>query len=84
MHDGFIRKEHQIYYVTPKPFVYDQEHYDAITNTRIKEMELMKHLTRTRPVTANMWWNALTIIVRINADTVPIALGVIYFQSSEG
>jgi ATP-dependent DNA helicase RecQ len=47
MHDGFIRKEKQIYYATPKPFVYDKEHYDSVTATRIQEMEQMKKLATT-------------------------------------
>ena len=47
MHDGFIRKEKQMYYATPKPFVYDKEHYDAVTATRVREMEQMKRLATT-------------------------------------
>ena len=47
MHDGFIRKEKHIYYATPKPFVYDCEHYNAVTATRVKEMEQMKTLATT-------------------------------------
>ena len=40
-------KERQLYYATPKPFVYDKEHYDAVTATRIREMEQMKKLATT-------------------------------------
>lgn len=47
MHDGFVRKDKQVYYVTPKQFVYDREHYDAITATRTMEMEQMKELANT-------------------------------------
>lgn len=47
LHDGFIRKENQLYYATPKPFIYDRERYDAITATRIREMEQMKQLAAT-------------------------------------
>ena len=47
MHDGFIRKDRQMYYATPKPFVYDREHYDAVTAARIREMEQMKQLATT-------------------------------------
>lgn len=47
MHDGFIRKEQQMYYATPKPFVYNKEHYDAVTAVRIKETEQMKKLAQT-------------------------------------
>lgn len=47
MHDGFLRKEKRIYYVTPKKFVYDREHYDAVTAARVGEMEQMKQLANT-------------------------------------
>lgn len=47
-HDGFIRKDGSKYYITPKPFFYDREHYDEITKIRIKEMEQMKQLATTR------------------------------------
>ena len=47
MHDGFIRKENKLFYATPKPFVYDREHYDAVTAIRVKEMEQMKKLATT-------------------------------------
>lgn len=32
---------------TPKQFVYNREHYDAVTATRIREMEQMKELANT-------------------------------------
>ncbi len=48
MHDGFIRKEKTTYFATPKPFFYDREHYDAVTATRIGEMEQMKNLANTK------------------------------------
>ena len=47
MHDGFIRKENSTYYATPKPFVYDSEHYNAVSATRIREMKQMKELACT-------------------------------------
>lgn len=46
--DGFIRKERSIYYLTPRPFVYDREHYQAITHIRQQEMEQMKGLSQTK------------------------------------
>ena len=46
-HEGFIMKERQLYYATPKQFVYDKEHYDAVSATRIREMEQMKKLSTT-------------------------------------
>lgn len=46
--DGFVRKERSIYYLTPKRFLYDREHYEEVTATRRREMEQMKHLVQTR------------------------------------
>ena len=48
INDGFIRKDRGTYYITPKKFVYDREHYDAITAIRKKEMEQMKRLAQTK------------------------------------
>lgn len=48
MKDGFLRKDQSVYYLTPKRFVYDRKHYDAITQIRRQEMEQMKGLARTR------------------------------------
>ena len=46
--DGFLRKDGAVYYLTPKRFVYDRRHYDAITKIRLGEMEQMKGLAGTR------------------------------------
>lgn len=48
INDGFVRKDNGTYYITPKKFVYDREHYEAITSIRKKEMEQMKHLAVTK------------------------------------
>lgn len=48
INDGFIRKDRGTYYITPKKFVYDREHYDAITAIRKNEMEQMKRLAQTK------------------------------------
>ena len=48
LNDGFIYKEKSKYYVSPKPFRYDEEHYSAITETRYREMKQMKALVQTR------------------------------------
>ena len=48
MHDGFVIREKQLYYATPKTFMYDRNHYDAVTATRIQEMEQMKELAHTK------------------------------------
>lgn len=47
INDGFIRKEHSYYYITPKKFVYNRAHYDAVTAARKREMEQMKSLSAT-------------------------------------
>ena len=46
--DGFIYKERSKYYVSPKPFVYDDAHYSAVRALRYREMEQMKELVRTK------------------------------------
>lgn len=46
--DGFVRKEKTTYYLTPKRFVYDRAHYEAVTAIRRQEMEQMKQLVRTK------------------------------------
>jgi len=45
--DGYIYKDGSNYYVSPKPFAYDREHYQAITAIRRQEMEQMKSLVST-------------------------------------
>ena len=47
MIDGFVRKEKSLYYLTPKRFVYDREHYESVTAIRRQEMEQMKALAKT-------------------------------------
>lgn len=46
--DGFIYKERSKYYVSPKPFVYDDAHYSAVRALRYREMEQMKELVHTK------------------------------------
>ena len=48
INDGFIRKDKGMYYITPKKFFYDRDHYDTITTIRKSEMEQMKHLAQTK------------------------------------
>jgi len=45
--DGYIYRENSMYYLSPKPFVYNDEHYQAITKTRYHEMEQMKAFVHT-------------------------------------
>ena len=58
-HDGFIRKENSAYYLTPKPFVYNREHYAAITAIRHREVEQMKALVHTQECYSRYIVNAL-------------------------
>lgn len=46
--DGFIRKDKRYYYLTPKKFVYDREHYEMVTAIRRQEVEQMKCLVSTQ------------------------------------
>jgi len=46
--DGYVYKEGSTFYLSPKPFVYAREHYQAITAIRQSEMEQIKALTRTQ------------------------------------
>ncbi len=46
--DGYIFKDHSRYYVSPKPYRYDREHYDAITRIRQNEVIQMQKLINTR------------------------------------
>lgn len=48
MNDGFIYKEKSKYYISPKPFLYNEEHYSAVTKIRYQEIEQMKALTQTK------------------------------------
>ena len=48
MRDGFVRKDRSSYYLTPKKYEYDRQHYEQITRIRRQEMEQMKGLANTR------------------------------------
>lgn len=45
--DGYIYREKQLYYASPKPYRYDREHYDAVRSIRRSEMRQMQALVRT-------------------------------------
>lgn len=47
LNDGFLYKDGPRYYASPRPFVYNEAHYSAITEIRYREMRQMKELTRT-------------------------------------
>lgn len=47
MKDKYITKNRSEYLITPTPFVYQKEHYDAVTAIRRQELEQMKQLVRT-------------------------------------
>ena len=59
LHDGFIRKENSLFYATPKPYFYDRAHYNAVTQTRIKETEQMKAYSRTEQCYSRYMVNSL-------------------------
>ena len=46
--DGFIRRDKGTYFITPKKYRYDREHYDSVTAIRIMEKEQMKQLAKTK------------------------------------
>lgn len=48
LNDGYLYKENGIYYASPKPFSYQQEHYQQIIDIRKQEINQMKALVRTR------------------------------------
>ncbi len=48
LNDGFIYKIKSKYYISPKPFIYNAAHYNAITDIRYREMEQMKELVKTK------------------------------------
>ncbi len=46
--DGYIFKDCNKYYISPKPYRYDREHYDAITRIRQNEVAQMQGLIDTK------------------------------------
>ncbi len=57
--DGFLYKESAKYYVSPKPFVYNEAHYQAVSDIRYREIEQMKDLVRTTVCYSRFIVNAL-------------------------
>jgi len=47
VNEGFLSKSGTKYYLTPKLFKYNREHYEAITSVRFREKEQMSELIRT-------------------------------------
>lgn len=47
-HDGFLMKHGPKYYATPKTYVYNKTHYDAVSAIRKAEMQRMKELMTTK------------------------------------
>lgn len=47
-HDGFVMKDGPKYYATPKTYVYNKSHYDAVSAIRKAEMQRMKELMTTK------------------------------------
>ena len=61
--DGYIYKERSKYYVSLKPFTYDKEHYDEITEIRYKELEQMLQIRNTQECYSRY------IVSRLDDDT---------------
>ena len=57
--DGYIYKKDSIYYLSPKPFQYDDARYRAITESRYWEMAQMGGLTATKNCYSQYIVNAL-------------------------
>ena len=56
--EGFVRKD-KLYYRTPKAFVYDDKHYDSVTNIRKAELLQMKQLIETNDCYSKFCVNCL-------------------------
>lgn len=48
VHEEALYREGDKYFLTPKKFIYDEQHYNEITEQRKKEYEQMKELVRTK------------------------------------
>ena len=48
LNDGYLYKENGIFYVSPKPFLYQREHYARIMEIRYAEIDHMKTLVHTK------------------------------------
>ena len=46
--DGYVERQGSAYVATGVPFVYDREHYDAITRRRFQELDEMVGLSRSK------------------------------------
>ena len=57
--DGCIYKKDATYYLSPKPFQYNEDHYRAVTESRYWEMAQMGGLTATRGCYSQYIVNAL-------------------------
>ena len=56
--EGYIRKD-RLYYRTPKPFEYDENHYNEVTSIRRAELLQMKQLIETKDCYSKFCVNCL-------------------------
>lgn len=75
MHDGFIRKEASKYYLNPKPYFYDKEHYDNISNIKRQEMRQMQELSTTKMCYSKFIVNCLDDYNALNCGKCANCLG---------
>ena len=79
-HEEYVYKERSKYYITPKKFIYNQEHYEEITSIRRKEKQQMLDLLKTDQCLSKFIVNCLDDITAkncgkcrtcLNKDIVP-------------
>jgi len=80
--DGYIYKDTSTYYVSPKPFVYNSEHYQAITAIRRLEMEQMKALVSTKDCYSKFTVNCLDDFSATDCEHCANCLGHDIFPST--
>lgn len=66
--EGFIYKEKTKYYVSGIKFIYDNEHYEKVTNTRISERNQMVGLLKTKECLNKYIVNCLDDNVKQNCN----------------
>ena len=82
MKDGYLYKERSNYYVSPKRFVYDEAHYQMITDIRYREVEQMKELVHTSGCYSRFIVNALDDATATDCGHCANCLGAELFPSS--
>jgi ATP-dependent DNA helicase RecQ len=75
LNDGFLYREGTKYYLSPKPFVYDEVHYKAIRDIRRREIEQMKELIYTQECYSKFIVQALDDKTAVNCGHCSNCLG---------